>query len=187
MEHSELKKLDRFFGDAMGWTPFQHVDPTFWRNANTYVGDQPKFKWAWGPDLVFPYVDELHNVRFLPMFREKKWIVAGWVPPPGINHWRSYHGTAPYPSNGYYIPVYRLALDEGVNPDIGNTRFAAAWLKDQDPTDHRRDKEKIYEAAREAERAEEKALERDGDFIEDCLPAFGSIPGTRGGVSFPSV
>lgn len=112
------------------------------------------------------------------------WILAKWWKPMSEKEWLDLYGAQiPWPKFGEYHAVENMQLVPGREPCEDTTR-AVIWAihKDNEKTfrDHVEEGNEIVEQEQKATMSQ---IEAD---IDDTLPAFGKVPGTRsGGVSLP--
>jgi hypothetical protein len=114
------------------------------------------------------------------------WFLAKWEPPScGAEEWTRLYGTAfPWPSHGQYLPIESTVLPAGVEPNESLTAYTAKKLAEHlgmKFADHLGDIKAGHEQQKQGEKSQWS------DVVDDTLPTFGQIPGSKGHVSFPSV
>jgi hypothetical protein len=158
-----------------------------------------RYKWAWSHELQMPFrkgekesqtqsglyvIEPVYSL--VPMVDgDGRWVFAKLTEPPSYSEWlEAFKGEIDYPASGYYAPT-SIMCRLGKQPDEDITEFAV-WIVRQNESkseaEHRQD---VDAGIKKQHDDNQKVI---GDVIDDAIPAFGNIPGTRSlNVSFGGV
>ena len=164
---------------------------------NPYGG--AKLRWAFSETLMSPMrvpgYDYKTNAAGLtvahPKYEMRKmnpafvdqWVVCRWEPPIPEAEWRDAFGyQMEWPKHGDYYPT-NVALPAGVEPTLTLTEQVIQAERERENktlADHQ------ASIQRSLDLSDHYQAGKRADIIDDALPAFGKVPGTRGGgVSLP--
>jgi hypothetical protein len=184
MTTSQLSHLNNRLARDLGRTPY---------------GD-PQMKWVHSDHLQHPMrvpgydfvptpgglVQAAPKYELRPMnpTLDHQWVICRWEAPISEQEWRDAFGyQMEWPSHGDYYPT-NVALPQGVEPND-------TWTDRVIEAERERRSKSLADHAnaiqRGMERNERSVRSRRNDIIEDAIPAFGNVPGTKGVASYPSV
>ena len=161
----------------------------------------PLLKWADSETLLHPIrvpgykfittpsglevATPLYEVRKMNPAFDHQWVICKWEAPIPAAEWHANFGTQmEWPSHGEYYPT-NVALPRGTEPTLEWTERVVAAERER-RTKSLADHE--AEIQRGMERDERRASNRRFDIIEDAMPAFMNLPGSKStGVSLPPV
>lgn len=156
-------------------------------------------KWAYSEDLRHPMrvpgfdfqTNESGLEVALPKYElrkmnpalEEQWVICRWEKPIPEAEWREAFGyQMEWPRHGDYYPT-NVVLPRGVEPTVTFTEQVIAAERERQSKTLADHEVSIQQALDQSEHYH--AGKRDA-IISDALPAFGKVPGTRGGgVSLP--
>jgi hypothetical protein len=185
MTTSQLTQLNNRLARDLGRNPYGG-GLLAWRDSETLTHPMrvPGYKFVTSP-AGLEVATPLYEVRKMNPAFDHQWVVCKWEAPIPAAAWHAAFGTdMEWPNHGEYYPT-NVALPQGVEPTMEWTeRVIAAERERRTKTlaDH--------EAAIQSgmDRDERRASNRRFDIIEDAMPAFMNLPGSKStGVSFPAV
>lgn len=112
-----------------------------------------------------------------------RWVLAILVDPPSEAEWSAMFGSLPYPGRGQYVATDQMCKI-GVEPTEELTGAMIGLITEGLEATREQKRDAIEERA---ERDDREIANRRNDFIDDSMPAFGNLPGTKESVSFPGV
>lgn len=155
MKNQHIEQLNRKLGDALGYVR---------------GGSQPRFCWAWAPDL--PYWQTRLG---------KVWVLAQWQRP-GMpqEEWRKHFGDRfPYPETGMHHAHPETALEPGQIPTEGLTQNYI-WALDRQMS--QTFGQQLAAVNQEIEDDKDRDYVQWVEKVQDTNPAFSNFdPGHRGG------
>ena len=97
-------------------------------------GTDPRFKWAWTPDL--PCYRQINGEIARTSWASRIgpcWVLCEWkMPTLTREQWaREFGASYPYPANGRYIPFPEVSLPRGMAPNDEQTEFYCRTLRTQ--------------------------------------------------------
>lgn len=113
------------------------------------------------------------------------WLMAKWTPPEleYDQWWAQFQGDVPFPAKGQYAPIESTVLPEGRVPDEALNEYAIKKLYEHlgmSYKDHLKDSNAVIA---KKQRHEQRLID---DSVDDAVPAFMNIPGSKEHVSFPT-
>lgn len=115
------------------------------------------------------------------------YVLAMWQPPAlSYEQWTlAYGSTAPYPRNGEYQVIENVTLPYDTPPTERHSKLVKECLRLQKD---RRFSELLDACERAADNVNTDVEKRFEDWVDDALPAFGNIPGSKStGISFGGI
>jgi len=132
-------------------------------------------------------VSRMERVKIAPTL-DRVWVLCRWNMPT-LATWLACYGTEDnFPANGRYIPFScadrTVTLPESSPPTEDDSALICRMIKANEDIPLATQIERWQE---NLDKRDEGARIRNRDAIRDAMPAFGSLPGTKMGTSFPSV
>ena len=175
----KIKELNKKFGDRFG-----------------YKYGRPRFAWINSTELKFPvpasqklvqrgslYVYETKSELVRCVDGPPRWVLAVLVDPPSEAEWAASFGSLDYPGRGYYAPTDQMCRI-GASPNEELTDYMIGMIVAAKDSTREQTRDAINDIAASKERESKRLV---SDQVDDAIPAFGNIPGTKEHVSFPGV
>lgn len=176
---NHIEQLNRRLGECLG-----------------YIGAEPRFKWAWAPDMEYLYRKPTAITFTRHNWAERLgrvWVLTGFTAPVAYvgemqvavtreEWWARTGGQMPFPERGSRQPLADTALPPGVVPNGEITNRYIVAISDQMT---KTVKQLNEEANADAEKVVDDEAKVFYDVAKDSFPAFwknwqGHEPGTRG-------
>lgn len=186
MNQKTLKKINGRLRSAFGENP--HGDPNYmWCEAKNlvylYETEGYKEQRTESGLIVMRPVWERHD--YADRYGDV-WMLTKWQKPElSYTDWYyNFGGALPFPARGMYHPIESTVLPAGAEPDEDLNQYSIYKLCEHlglSYGDHLMD---IKEMANKVEREDRDTW---SDIVDDAVPAFANIPGSKEHVSFPNV
>ena len=186
MDKKTLKQINGPLRSAFGENP--HGDPNYmWCEAKDLIylyetGGYKERRTESGLIVMCPvwerhnYADRYGDVWMLTKWEEPELDYTDW--------YYNFGGYMPFPSKGMYHPIESTVLPEGTEPNIDLTRYAIYKLYGHLGMSY---KDHLAQIKQTAAKIEKEDKDTWSDIVDDAVPAFANVPGTKEHVSFPIV